>query len=282
MTHRHRLFALTLLLFSPIVSAAQGTYTQIDVPGALQTEATSINSAGEIVGNYIDSVGGHGFLLRGNTYTTIDYPGVTYSYSQAINDKGQIVGLAEPVGYLFDVPTQTFTSISYPGASYTYPVAINNAGVVAGYYQEPKGKSILTAGFQLAGAQYTSVAPPGAKATYVTAISTTGALVGYAQIGGTIGDFYFYRGQFRQIQIPTNGGPVVYGINPSANTVVGSYDALAGVTGFTYQKNNFQSLSFPGAITTEAFGMNASGIVVGYFLDQNYATHGFVWTPPQK
>jgi probable HAF family extracellular repeat protein len=41
-----------------------------------------------------------------------------------------------------------------------------------------------------------------------------------------------------------------------------------------------QSLSFPGSITTEAYGINAAGEVVGYFIDQNYNTHGFLWTPP--
>ena len=117
------------------LAVAQGTYTQIDFPAALMTQANGINGAGLIVGGYEDDAGGHGFLLQGGVYTKIDYPGAQSSSAQGVNDKGQIVGVAEPVGYLFDMNNQSFTPIQYPGALYTYPVAISNAGAIAGYFQ---------------------------------------------------------------------------------------------------------------------------------------------------
>ena len=45
--------------------AAQGTFTTIDVPGAVRTVANGINARGDIVGRY-DSADGlrHGYLLR--------------------------------------------------------------------------------------------------------------------------------------------------------------------------------------------------------------------------
>ena len=139
---------------------AQGTYTQIDFPGAAVTEATGINKAGEIVGAYVDATGGHGFLLKGGTYTTIDYPGVQFSYAEGINDKGKIVGLAEPIGYLYDVATQTFTTVQYPGAAFTYPFAINNAGTIGGAFEDA---DFVQSGFELVGQTYTNIAPPGAR-----------------------------------------------------------------------------------------------------------------------
>src|SRR5690242_17770895 len=65
---------LVLIAIAPLM--AQGTYTQIDVPGAFTTFCYGINTAGDIVGTYVDSPGNfiHGFLLSNGTYTTIDYP----------------------------------------------------------------------------------------------------------------------------------------------------------------------------------------------------------------
>jgi uncharacterized membrane protein len=40
-----------------------GEFTTIDVPGASATAALGINASGEIVGQYSDATGGHGFLL---------------------------------------------------------------------------------------------------------------------------------------------------------------------------------------------------------------------------
>ena len=44
-------------------NAANFSFTQIDVPGAIFTEAFGINDAGQIVGGFNDSTGSHGFLL---------------------------------------------------------------------------------------------------------------------------------------------------------------------------------------------------------------------------
>ena len=39
-----------------------------------------------------------------------------------------------------------------------------------------------------------------------------------------------------------------------------------------------QALSFPGSIITVASGINATGDVVGYFIDSS-VPHGFLWIP---
>jgi probable HAF family extracellular repeat protein len=260
----------------PIVFA-QGTYTQIDFPGAEVTEATGINKAGDVVGSYVDAAGGHGFLLKGGVYTTIDFPGSQFSYAQGINDKGKIVGLAEPIGYLYDVKTQTFTTVQYPGAAYTYPLAINNAGTIAGYFF---GTDQVYSGFELVDLTYTKIVPPGATGTFVNGISAAGKLVGFADIYNNYENFSFRREIYRQIKILHTTAPFVYGVNPAGTALVGSYEPFSGLTGFIYEKKTFQALSFPGSITTIAFGINATGDVVGYFIDGNIVTHGFLWTPP--
>lgn len=272
-----RYICLSVCFFAVCASrgVAQGTYTQIDFPSSLMTQANGINRAGVIVGSYVDTAGGHGFMLQNGVYTTLDYPGAQYSYALGINDKDQIVGLAEPVGYLFDLNSQSFTPIQYPGALYSYPVAINNAGATAGYFQSTK---LIYQGFESVNLDFMEIRPPRSTATFVTAIDTAGDLFGYAQINSSYSNFVFRQGKFRRINIP-GSAPFVLGTNPAGTVLVGYYQAFSGIVGFAYHNGVLHTLSFPGAITTIASGINASGDVVGYFIDSSDATHGFLWKP---
>src|SRR5438034_1110321 len=57
------------------------------------TEAWGINDVGQIVGQYSNAGGTHGFLLINGTYTTLDDPLATNgTIAYGINDMGQIVG----------------------------------------------------------------------------------------------------------------------------------------------------------------------------------------------
>src|ERR1700674_3268820 len=66
------------LLLATAPALAQGSYTQIDVPGAVSTVGLGIDTAGDLVGFYGDASGNvDGFLFSGGTYATIDPPGST-------------------------------------------------------------------------------------------------------------------------------------------------------------------------------------------------------------
>jgi len=272
------------ILASGISGMAQGVYTSIVFPGATSTVAYGINDAGTIVGQYIDASGnGHGFVVSGKTYTTIDYPGATDSSAQAINDQGQIVGSSFSgsnfFGWICDTRTGEFQQVSYPGATDSVPLAINNSGTVAGDYQILQGNNTSNYGFEEVGSQYTSISAPGAQGTAITGVSSDGVLVGYA--GGVIyEDFSLYDGIFRPLRVSRTQA-FVNGINPNATSVAGQYFLDEHTAGFVYAKNNFQTLLFPNAKSTFAFGVNASGVVVGYFVSKE-GTEGFVWTPPAE
>jgi uncharacterized membrane protein len=65
-----------------------GSFTTLDPPGSLYTEAFGVSGTGQIVGGFIDTAGfGHGFLDTGGDFTTLD--GLP---SSGINDAGQLVG----------------------------------------------------------------------------------------------------------------------------------------------------------------------------------------------
>jgi hypothetical protein len=66
--YRHLLLAVVVALGvllggPPVTQATSFTFTPLDVPGASLTQATGINSRGQIVGSYFGgTTGGRGFL----------------------------------------------------------------------------------------------------------------------------------------------------------------------------------------------------------------------------
>jgi probable HAF family extracellular repeat protein len=275
-------FLTVLLIASVPLVLAQGTYTQIDEPNAVQaTFCYGINTGGDIVGSYADSSGFiHGFLLSGGTYTTIDYPGAQQGTQLfGVNDFGQIVGytVSPVVGFLYDLATQSFTTISPPGARGTYPLGISDDGTITGYFTYGKGG---VSGFELSGSRYRQIKPPGASNSHVSGISTSGELAGYVQSSNQAkNNFIFKRGKYRPITIPNAPYAQLSGINGSGTALVGIYEPTFGIpVGFFYQSKILQELEFPGASQTYAYGVNDAGEVVGYFLDSSFNLHGFIWT----
>jgi probable HAF family extracellular repeat protein len=281
---RKTILSLAVFLIASVpLALAQGTYTQIDGPGAGYTVCSGINSAGNIAGTYNSGGTTHGFLLSGGTYITIDYPGRISTYLSGINDLNQVVGYAfnfhNFVGFMYDVQTQKFTTIRYPVRGGTTPTSINNAGIIAGYYQSGRGPH----GFEFDGTTYEEILPPGKTAATMHGISASGEVVGevVTHTSHRI-NFSFQQGKYLKIMIPNAPKAAVLGINSSGDALVGIYKpsmAITTGTGFLYQNNTLQALQFPGSNLTFATGVNDSGEVVGYFYDAN-GIHGFLWTPP--
>jgi probable HAF family extracellular repeat protein len=278
---RGSLILCVLALLAAPKLLAQGTYTQIDVPDAMQTNCNGINAAGEIVGVYQDSnFISHAFLLTGGVSTTIDRPGFPYTAAFGINDLGQIVGSNDPSdqAFIYDITTQTFTEIGYPGAGVTLPFAINNAGMIAG--TASSGGREQT-GFELVGSTYKVVAPPKTHNVNVTGITASGEVLGTVSALGGVKTFLYHQGAYTLLTIPGVSNPIVSGVNPSGTAFVGYYvPGSGGDEGFLYQAGSVENLNFPGSMYTLPAGINSAGMVVGTFLDSNLNTHGFLWTPP--
>jgi hypothetical protein len=72
---------------------ANGTFMTFLVPGSLSTEGWDMSPQGNVVGDFTDSSGLHGFLRTADgTYTKIDFPGATATAARGINPGGDIVG----------------------------------------------------------------------------------------------------------------------------------------------------------------------------------------------
>ncbi len=133
-----------------------GTYSSIDVPGAVLTQAWKINAAGQVAGRYKTPDGKwHAFVMSDGAFTSIDVPGaiqtVSFPPQVGMNAAGDVVGsycAAEPCpllvtdkfatvhGFLWrredrDAAGQ-MTTIDFPGASGGEGVGINARGDIVG------------------------------------------------------------------------------------------------------------------------------------------------------
>jgi uncharacterized membrane protein len=127
---------LGLALFASLAHGDGGQFTTIDVPNAILTVAYSINSRGDIVGNYVDSAdNSRGFLLRQGNYTIIDVPNGSGTRATGINALGDIVGWY--VGGSCAICTGVdgfllrggiYTNIDVPNALATEVFGINDLG----------------------------------------------------------------------------------------------------------------------------------------------------------
>jgi probable HAF family extracellular repeat protein len=128
------------VLLSTVVAAqdAEYTFTTVDVPGAVTTEARGINDTGQIVGWFIDATPPHGFVADGVTFTPIDVPGASQTQAFGINDTGQIVGRFSDTtgGHGFVTDSATFTPIDVPGAITTVAFGINDTGQIVGWFSD--------------------------------------------------------------------------------------------------------------------------------------------------
>jgi hypothetical protein len=116
-----------------------GLYTTVSYPGSSYTIVWAVNNAGDLVGSYGDTLGGHGFLLSGGVYTTIDPPGSCGTTVSGINNAGQMVGTYSPppcqtglgsVGFIY--ANGIFTYITEPGVYSTTVYGINDNGDLVG------------------------------------------------------------------------------------------------------------------------------------------------------
>ncbi len=71
-----------------------GNFMPFLVPGSLSTEVWDMSPQGNVVGDFADATGLHGFLRTADgVYTKIDFPGAMATAARGINPGGSIVGL---------------------------------------------------------------------------------------------------------------------------------------------------------------------------------------------
>jgi uncharacterized membrane protein len=153
------------------------TFTSFDFPG-METDARTINSAGQIVGVYNQGPGtaAHGFLKLGETLTPIDYPGATQTVLEGINDNGVITGsYGDATGiHGFVSYNLSYQQIDFPGAERTRIMRTNNANEMVGWREQI---GVLRP-FVVKGYSFRSYDIPGAVVATANGINDLGQVVG--------------------------------------------------------------------------------------------------------
>jgi probable HAF family extracellular repeat protein len=219
-------------------------------------------------------------------------------------------------GFLYTIATGTFTEIDEPNAANgTTPLSINDAGTVTGRYADSSGNrhGFIAIPPYLSPSDYTSFDVSGAatntgkggdfSGTIPMSIDTAGDVTGsftdsnlvrhgfIRTASGTITTFDV-PGANTTSQSGTIGGTLPMGFDPTGNYIVGMYTDSTGLGhGFVYSQpltgsGSFATFTPPNMTTSTAvpiqgavFSVNASGTVVGFYLDSNLAAHGFQYTP---
>jgi uncharacterized membrane protein len=270
------------------LTMAQGTYTPLDYPGAQETIAQGINSAGDIVGCYdVGDLNLHGFLYSSGTFLTIDYPGEQQTCWLGINDVGKLVGYAWMpdffLGLVYDRATGAITLLPpIPDARGLFAYGINNAGTIVGGAEKynPQRSALTSRGFVLQGNQYTILEPSPGLDVWLTSINNLGEIVGEKQDGqGVTGSFSYINGTYSKFLIPNHPGAFARSVN-DFGVIAGYGNPFVGHHAFVYDKGKITLLFFPGSDGDNvADGINNSGVVVGSYLGGAF-TRSFVWTPP--
>lgn len=215
------------------------TYQQFNVPGGGANEITGINTAGRVVGIYLDSSNlEHAFVETSGILTNIDNPvgapNTTVLYD--INDHNEMVGAYEDASHNFHAFSTTdgvsFHNFDYPGATSTTAAGLDTAGDIVGEWIDG---SMVTHGFLLKGSTFKSLDFPGAVSTTAIGINDSGTISGYFS------------------------------------------DASMLSHGFIYSGNTFTQVDIAGASQTEIAHIKNNGHITGLYMDSNTnpEEHGF-------
>lgn len=186
-----------------------------------------------------------------------------------------------------------FTNLDVPNsvAGFTGATGINNYGQVVGYYPDTENNHYN--GYLYENGSYINLQPSpwdSGGSFFPTGINDKGNVVGYSFYpnGSGVGESWIYLGNthYQKIDLSgTNGNSYVTGINDNSQ-FVGVSENLSGIHGFLLNEEIVTAIDNPNATylggsyypkrTTAINGINDSGIVVGYFLDDN-GSHGFTY-----
>src|SRR5216117_781170 len=169
-----------------------GTFTEYDVPGAVQTNLLSINDAASFTVGFDPDGSGifQGFVSVGGTLTSFSVPGSLSTFAYEINDSRQLV-----VGYYID-----------------------GSGILHGYFRDTNG------------ALHFPIDPSGSVGTVLFGLNERNWVVGrYADSSGaTHGLFFVPPNQFFTFDYPGSTFTSLNGINDQG-LICGRYVDASGI-----------------------------------------------------
>lgn len=272
-----------LVLAAIAVPATARTFTTLDFPGAIHTEAYGMDLAGDIVGFYVDTNNvNHGFKETGAEFTTIDFPSATGTQVFGIDLDGiKIVGTYTDPGLVchgFVLASNTFTTVDVPSAVSTRAFSVNSLGTVVGSYTDSAGK---VHGFldQNGNGAFTTLDFPKATLTEIHSIANlrymAGIIIGSQDIEhgvqGANGALV------AEVNVPGAALTSADGVNDAIDIVGHFGESAAGpFHGYLLMGGKFRLINFPGATDTRCNGITDGLEILGRYTDAQGVIHGFL------
>jgi hypothetical protein len=160
-----------------------GTFTEYDVPGALNTAVLGINDPGDFSGTFSDdNVIGQAFVSVGGTVTSFSVPGAATTLAYQINKSKQLVvgyyidGSGILHGYYRDANGALHFPIDPPGSVQTILFGDNNRNWVVGRYAD--GSGVTHGLFFTAPNNFFTFDYPGSTFTSLNGINAQGFICG--------------------------------------------------------------------------------------------------------
>ena len=258
-----------------------------------------INDFGVIAGYFGSGAQGHpnkGYQLEPNRmrYINENFPGSVQTQVTGLNNRGVTVGfwsntnmgagMDANFGWV-DVNGR-FRNADFPTGDSASPVTdqllgVNDSDIAVGFFVDARGNNHGYE-YNINTGRFSSVVDPQNQGASLqaTAINDRG------DIAGNIGSdgFLLRHGHLAELAVPGASATMALGVS-NFDEVVGTYMVGSGSSaqmhGFTWQPGRgFTSIDDPhGTGTTTINGVNDFGQLVGFYVDANGNTDGFLATP---
>ena len=169
----------------------------------------------------------------------------------------------------------TFETIDIPSVEFLELTASSDFADYAGNTRSVDGEKIV--GFTLIDGVFTTYDFPGSQNTFFYALGNNGQAAGhYQDSNGLYHGVVLENGELRQYDFPGAVETFLYGISDSTGALTGNMIDASGIRrGFSANT----IVEFPGAPATYADFVNASGRMVGSYIDADGIYHPYMRTP---
>ncbi len=269
----------------------------IEYPGAAETSADFTNTAGVVVGSYIDAEGSQTAYARtpDGRFALVPIPRdiqMEYFFLHGINDAGVLVMRFKAVGDIsrtlvgpFDAPRP----LRFPDAVSTEGYNINRDGSAVGYYDTEDGRRHGFVATPVIGDRpvvppaltnytYESIDFPGVDVLEVTSSNDFGDYAGNTRSpdGEKIIGFTLIDGVFTTYNFPGAQETHFYALANNGQ-VAGHYrDSEGNHHGVILENGELRQYDYPGAVQTFLYGISdATGALTGDFIDATGVQRGF-------
>ena len=189
--------------------------------------------------------------------------------------------LTLPLTSAFAQKVGDYVSFDVPNATLTRANDLNNLGVIVGTFED---QNRIQHGFMLADGVFSSIDFPGADATAAVGINHSGQIVGVFFKNGVDHGLLLSNGSFSRIDFPGAVATQCHGINANGD-IVGGYMASRNLAkgggnglfiehGFLLHANQFTSIDFPKAGSTDAWKIGDDGAIVGDWSESPSVSFG--------